>query len=561
MSETETFEEVFASEEIGVPADRRTQFRHSGHQAPRRDLTAAEFAELLAEASEGDRVPTPRTTPVTWDRTELDVEGVIELIGRLPFRGNDDHYRRRRRSARALLKWLAQFEGATWQERWINGGLEDAQRTWVDQVVASYPDPGSRSIRSLTCEIHTGMMALLVGQVIRPAYRWLLAQHFNFTLSQTRLMIDPDGFAQLEAHCDKTDRTGQCRTGAMNCVAMILLNKGGRIADITADDSVEFAAAMRVSHRAARHVTLFYTLLFEMGILGDDAPPSLAAARAHGQRTVQQMVDSYRIVSPRVRELLIAYLTIRKPELDYTSLRGLASTLCLTYWRDLEKHHPGIDSIDLTPDVAAAWKHRLKTIRESKQRKGQKREKPERIMLALRAFYLDLAQWAVTDPARWGAWAVPCPIRANECVGTKRERASKARMHQRTRQRAPVLPTLVATAERLKKEAVGRVEAARAVTPGERFIVDGETFIRGGGDIAKTTFVFDASTGRRRNFGLEEDEAFWGWAIVEVLRHTGIRVEELMELTHHSFVAYTLPSTGEVVPMLQVARPRPTVSG
>jgi integrase len=40
---------------------------------------------------------------------------------------------------------------------------------------------------------------------------------------------------------------------------------------------------------------------------------------------------------------------------------------------------------------------------------------------------------------------------------------------------------------------------------------------------------------------------------VEVLRHTGVRIEEMLELTHHSFVAYTLPTTGEVVPMLQVA--------
>jgi hypothetical protein len=37
------------------------------------------------------------------------------------------------------------------------------------------------------------------------------------------------------------------------------------------------------------------------------------------------------------------------------------------------------------------------------------------------------------------------------------------------------------------------------------------------------------------------------------MRHTGIRIEEMLELTHHSFVAYTLPTTGEVVPMLQVA--------
>ncbi|MBO3742666.1 hypothetical protein [Actinoplanes flavus] len=29
----------------------------------------------------------------------------------------------------------------------------------------------------------------------------------------------------------------------------------------------------------------------------------------------------------------------------------------------------------------------------------------------------------------------------------------------------------------------------------------------------------------------EEDAEFWEWAYVEVLRHTGIRVEELVELT------------------------------
>jgi hypothetical protein len=52
---------------------------------------------------------------------------------------------------------------------------------------------------------------------------------------------------------------------------------------------------------------------------------------------------------------------------------------------------------------------------------------------------------------------------------------------------------------------------------------------------------------------VEEERAFWAWAIVEVLRHTGMRIEEALELTHHSFVAYQLPTTGEIVPMLQVA--------
>jgi hypothetical protein len=40
---------------------------------------------------------------------------------------------------------------------------------------------------------------------------------------------------------------------------------------------------------------------------------------------------------------------------------------------------------------------------------------------------------------------------------------------------------------------------------------------------------------------------------VEVLRSTGIRVEELLELSHHSLVQYRLPSTGELIPLLQIA--------
>jgi integrase len=40
---------------------------------------------------------------------------------------------------------------------------------------------------------------------------------------------------------------------------------------------------------------------------------------------------------------------------------------------------------------------------------------------------------------------------------------------------------------------------------------------------------------------------------VEVLRLTGIRIEELAELSHHSLIQYRLPATGELIPLLQIA--------
>ncbi|WSG60044.1 hypothetical protein OHB12_00430 [Nocardia sp. NBC_01730] len=49
-----------------------------------------------------------------------------------------------------------------------------------------------------------------------------------------------------------------------------------------------------------------------------------------------------------------------------------------------------------------------------------------------------------------------------------------------------------------------------------------------------------------------EHDAFWSWATVEVLRHTGIRIEELLELPHHSIQPYRQPN-GTIVPLLQIA--------
>jgi hypothetical protein len=65
--------------------------------------------------------------------------------------------------------------------------------------------------------------------------------------------------------------------------------------------------------------------------------------------------------------------------------------------------------------------------------------------------------------------------------------------------------------------------------------------------------IWQVGTGKRRNLTAEEDRAFWAWAAIEVLRATGVRAEELVQLSHHSLVQYRLPGTGELVPLLQIA--------
>ena len=243
-------------------------------------------------------------------------------------------------------------------------------------------------------------------------------------------------------------------------------------------------------------------------------------------------------------------------------MQNLAFSLGGLFWRDLERHHPGIDSLHLSPEVAAAWKQRV----DDQDPPGHR---PERCRSARSGnpappgctTWPRSARSTSTSPSgRWrtrlgGApWAAPCPIRPEDLARQKTIRARKSRMDQRTRERLPVLPVLVAHLQTARTDTAARLPAAQAAAPGASFTVAGVTLRR-----VRTAATASGSgpttrrTGKRRDLTGEEDRAFWTWAAVETLRHTGIRIEELTELSHHSLIQYTLPSTGELVPLLQIA--------
>ena len=113
---------------------------------------------------------------------------------------------------------------------------------------------------------------------------------------------------------------------------------------------------------------------------------------------------------------MVEYLTERAPDLDHTSLRSIARNLCRLFWRDLEIHHPGIDSLHLAPEVARAWKERLAWIRDADGRPVRPRVNFRSELVFVKAFYEDIARWAADDPARWARWVTPCPVKASECA-------------------------------------------------------------------------------------------------------------------------------------------------
>jgi hypothetical protein len=282
--------------------------------------------------------------------------------------------------------------------------------------------------------------------------------------------------------------------------------------------------------------------------------------RFAGQLSVEELVDQYALACRPVRDLLVAYLAEHRPRLDYASLKQLAYHLAKLFWKDLENHHPGIDSLRLPPDIATAWKGRvaIKTL-SSRTTDGHRiettapRTDAVSCLTTVRAFYLDLSHWASEEPERWAAWAVPCPIRRTEVGFAKDAARRKSRMDQRTRERIPLLPALRGQLNDTRVQAANVLAAAAQARPGEAFPHESTALTRSRITTGTARIWAEDPAGKRRDLTREDDIAFWTWAAVEVLHSTGIRIEELTELSHHSLVQYRLPSTGELIPLLHIA--------
>ena len=455
---------------------------------------------------------------------------------------------------KVVLDWLEQMPGETWQQRWLASGADAALRDWPGMVATGTGRRGGGTARPVV--VRSAVHALLALDVVRPSMEWMLDQHFHFAIWTVLKARDPEAQSRMEAGFAAHDGIGGDLSKACAAVTRIMMVKGGTLADITVGDCVEYWEARRAVPRKVTEGVLFYTLLFQLGVFGPDAPPNLMAATRRGRLSCEELVDRFGIECAPIRALLIDYLGVRRPGMDYTSLTSLAANLGMLFWRDLELHHPGIASLHLDPPTVAAWKQRLGTISYDPGRAGRAREVPEVVLTHVRAFYLDVNAWAAAEPARWGPLSAPCPVSPAEVSLKKVRRRRKAEKDQRTRALAPVLPALVAAAAGDLRAAQALLDGARAVPHGHQFTVDGQTYTR----VDPTAhpengriYAVAAGTTDRVDLRYVEERAFWTWAAVEVLRHTGIRIEEMLELTHHSFAAYTLPTTGEVVPLLQIA--------
>jgi Phage integrase family len=503
----------------------------------------------------------PRPVAADWSATHLGQDAVLSMLSSSPFAlANRCSQWQRRRAVAAAVAWLADQPGGTWQQRWLASGAEAAGPGWKQDCVPWLDQHGIHARQRLDL-LSIGLIVAVCGDIVRPSLGWLAAPGVSTWALARNLQAsrDPDGFAALQAACAAdAHMTAPARQATVGRAAILVAAKGGLLSEVSAGDFLELLDAEAQTQPRHDYSAVSWRMLRQLGVFGPAAPAALAELRTIRQRTPTELIGRYRLACQPVRDLLVDYLHERQPALDYTSLDHLAQHLGRWFWQDIERHHPGINTLHLPPEVATAWKQRLRTKITAPRPGGAAQQGPRltcrHTLLAVRALYLDLAQWAAEDPGRWARWAAPSPVTKADVNWRKEDRRRKSRMDARTRERLPVLPALVRHAAQHHQHTGQLLQAARQARPGATFTAAGQTLIRSV-TRAPTPSVWaeDPAAGKRRNLTREEDQAFWAWAIIEVLRATGVRVEELLELSHHSLVQYRLPTSGELVPLLQIA--------
>ncbi len=508
----------------------------------------------------------PRPARDWWPATAQGGDEVLQRLTSPPFLPEVQATRAgRRRGTAKLLRWLSSFPGDTWQQRWEASGSEDHPgSSWASLPLGWLRGNGLAASYDEN-DLSSGLLMLICGDVIRPRMTWMVTRAHRHLAPVMAEVRDPAGFARLRELAEsgpapalKDARLADTR------IATILACKGGVVSDITVGDCVEMADAQRLVHsRGGQKKVDFYLRLHALGTFPAGAPATIRAfGMAQGQLTVEELVDRYRLQCKLVRDLLVDYLKERQPALDYASLDSISRSLAGLFWARIEALSPGIGTLRLPPEVARAWKEDLQTIKRSvtgpdgnKTVVTRPRINAKEELIRIRALYLDIAQWAMEEPERWAQWAVPSPVSDAEISWAKERRRRKARMDQRTRERLPVLPVLARTAADRRNATARHLQAAMTTPPGEIIEGTGGTLRRAVTPTANGRHMWaeDTAAGKRRNLTYEEEEASWAFATIEVLRLTGIRCEELLELTHHGITEYRLPATGELVPLLQIA--------
>jgi site-specific recombinase XerD len=451
-----------------------------------------------------------------------------------------------------LLEHLARFPAGTWQERWEASGLNDRGRPVRDLAT------GDRYCYVLT-QAAEALFSLRVIQPSLAAFRSNKFLEYPAAFRVTQADDRLDSFFQAV----ETQHTSRLfKRLAVFDVCCALTTQGIAYADLTPEAFLHYSIDTRQGrfgvYTYGNYVGhLAWQVMYDTGHFPRSTPATLRACLRAPQLTADELVDQHGIANPAVRQLLVDYIERRSHDLDYGTTAALATQLVLNFWKALEEINADQQDLRLSQETYQAWRQAIRVRHDGKRRSDE-----DGILVAVRALYFDLQAWAAQEPERWAIWVAPCPIPNTEMrAGARRRRRTRERMADRTRKLQPLLPLLVDHVESEHQHLTELLAAGTQAEADELVAVGSRTYRRlfTAGDRAHqrqhgrpNIRLRDEETAKVINATMREDITFWAWAVVETLRLTGVRIEELLELSQLSIRQYQRPN-GEVIALLVIA--------
>lgn len=475
---------------------------------------------------------------------------------------------RQRKSFGMALGWLESFDGTNWDEKWVDSRIE--QRTdWSADLVEEWGAETGLWFRRT--DATQGIGLLTATGAVRPSIEFLHRQHIRLRGLPDYVLgyRDPEtrdrALKAIDEHTPEGAPRTRARAKGMQALGQILAATGKTRIELITADEILAAREAAMGNRERKPSGAGWNTMGWLGLLPPDAPITFRARQRIGQQSVAELVDGTGIQNPRMRDLFVSYIRTRSEGLDYPTKQAYVTKLLINFWVQLENMYPGIDTLELTSQQYDAWVETLKIVQVG-GRKGLPRKDWPRILTTVRAFYYDINHWATSDPERYGEFAARNPVSPGVTkASSKRQKQQRAESHRRTRERLPLLPILMNKVEDDRRWSKAALAAALDAGPGDQFVVGDVSLerpvsqrasfggVKGGTLQHGGVLLRRLDTGEHFDVAYLEARSFWRWAAFNLMRETGVRIEELEELTHLSLTQYRLPDSGELVPLLQIA--------
>lgn len=504
----------------------------------------------------------------------FDLDPVIEYI-----RASSLDWRRphRIRGVRLIHGWLGEHPGGTWQEKWVAAdGDSNVESVFVGLQRSRGTEGTSPWNTAHPRYLRHGLATLVALGLIRPSPRYLLIRNSKIALRD----VLEEHEEEFEAVVRQTARVApvsrETAWVARHALACMIATTGRPLSEITVEDwtTVEAAradllrpfrqwereekrarAGGRSGQRPPAHLVTdnnIYTLRWAYSAAvragavaahphppagAPPIPPTLDIALSKPRTTEALLEPQCDVLTGRLYDFVLRVIEEWYSGHDYNTRRQVIGYLGV-YMRAVNAVMPSHDSLRVPRKMSAALVDHL-SIRPSRNdpTSTENRESLPMIIQTVRRFY-ELAQLTVEEAPEYEDLLGPFPIPRTvaNALSRKYRKQARSRLHSQIRDRITTLEQLVPAAQWLASEAQTLLSLAQDTPEGKRFEHRGIQYSR------HTTPTHPDSPrpliqirridgpGTPRDVARIAHRAARTRAFVVLLRHTGIRREEAIEV-------------------------------